>query len=102
MRRLPRSRWARVTAGLAFLTGGLLGFLPIVGFWMIPIGLALLGYDLPAVRRFNRRLTVRWGRWRRRSGTGGLPVAEGGTRKTTRRKARGAGTGNDETRDSRA
>ncbi len=79
--------------GLAFLIGGLLGFLPIVGFWMIPIGLALLGYDLPVVRRFNRRLMVRWGRWRARHRRGDLSEAKGRTRKTTRRPPNGERTG---------
>lgn len=82
IRRLPRSRWIRLVLGVLFLGGGLLGFLPIVGFWMIPIGLALLGSDLPAVRRFNRRMMVRWGRWREQHRDRGLPGARSGTRKT--------------------
>lgn len=91
MRRLPRSRWIRLVLGVLFLIGGLLGFLPIVGFWMIPIGLALLGSDLPAVRRFNRRLMVRWGRWRARHSGKGLSAEEGGTRKSARVGLNGAG-----------
>ena len=30
--------------------GGMLGFLPVLGFWMLPIGLALLAYDVPPMR----------------------------------------------------
>jgi hypothetical protein len=41
--------------------GGLLGFLPVLGFWMIPVGLAILAIDFPPVRRFQRRMTVKIG-----------------------------------------
>ena len=43
--------------------GGLVGFLPVVGFWMVPVGLAILAVDFPPVRRFQRRMTVRFGNW---------------------------------------
>ena len=55
---LPRSRIARLGLGGALVLGGTLGFLPILGFWMIPLGLLILSSDIPTVRRFNRRLTV--------------------------------------------
>lgn len=43
--------------GLVLVAGGVLGFLPILGFWMIPLGLALLATDIPPMRRwFMRRL----------------------------------------------
>lgn len=29
---------------------GLLGFLPILGFWMLPLGVALLASDVPPLR----------------------------------------------------
>ncbi len=61
---MPRSRLARTIIGLLLLIGGILGFLPIVGFWMIPLGLIVLSVDFPMVRRFRRRLAVRWGRTR--------------------------------------
>ncbi len=65
MERLPRSPLLRRILGVLFLVGGILGFLPILGFWMIPIGLALLSADSPCMRRLSRRLAVRWGRLRR-------------------------------------
>lgn len=61
---MPRSRLARSIVGLLLLIGGILGFLPIVGFWMIPLGLIVLSVDSPMVRRFSRRLAVRWARAR--------------------------------------
>ena len=58
-------RWLRITVGVCLVIGGLLGFLPILGFWMIPLGLIVLSYDLTFVRRWRRQLEVRWLRWRR-------------------------------------
>ena len=55
---LPRNRVLRVALGLVLILGGLLGFLPILGFWMIPVGLTVLAVDMPAVRRFQRRANV--------------------------------------------
>lgn len=59
---IPRNRLARMIIGSLLLIGGMLGFLPVVGFWMIPLGLIVLSVDFPMVRRFRRRLAVRWGR----------------------------------------
>ena len=65
VRRYPR--WLRLGIGVLLLLGGILGFLPIVGFWMFPLGLLVLSYDLPLVRRWRRRLEVRGlRRWRAR------------------------------------
>jgi hypothetical protein len=50
--------------GYALLLGGMFGFLPVLGFWMIPLGFALLSIDNPSVRRLRRKAEVRWGRWR--------------------------------------
>ena len=33
------------------MLGGLLGFLPVLGFWMLPLGVILLAEDIPVVRR---------------------------------------------------
>jgi hypothetical protein len=61
-------RWLRLAIGILLLLGGILGFLPILGFWMLPLGLLVLSYDLPTVRRWRRRLEVGWlRRWRGRS-----------------------------------
>ncbi len=61
---LPGSRWLRLFLGVLFVLGGLVGFLPILGFWMIPVGLLILSVDIPWVRRKRRRLAVWWGRRR--------------------------------------
>jgi len=52
----------RVALGAALIVGGLVGFLPILGFWMLPLGLLILSIDLALVRRHRRRLQVWWGR----------------------------------------
>ncbi|RCL00440.1 MAG: hypothetical protein JSC085_000881 [Candidatus Tokpelaia sp. JSC085] len=56
---LPRSLPMRRFVGGTFVLGGLLGFLPILGFWMLPIGLMILSRDSPWLRRFRRRAEVR-------------------------------------------
>ena len=58
--RLPRSRAARITIGTLLVLGGCLGFLPVLGFWMIPLGLFILSYDFATVRRWRRRMEVWW------------------------------------------
>jgi hypothetical protein len=49
--------------GFLLLLGGLLGFLPVLGFWMVPLGLLVLAIDFPIARRIKRRLEVWLGRW---------------------------------------
>ncbi|MFN4087474.1 MAG: hypothetical protein ACK4QW_00315 [Alphaproteobacteria bacterium] len=72
MRRLrqPEARWIRIPAGILLVIGGLLGFLPILGFWMLPLGLLLLAEDYPPGQRAIRRAMVAgrriWRRQRRR------------------------------------
>ena len=57
---LPKSRWARIFVGIGLIFGGILGFLPILGFWMVPLGFLVLSIDLPVVRRWRRKLTAWW------------------------------------------
>jgi len=63
---LPQSRGLRIGLGIALVLGGIVGFLPILGFWMVPLGLLVLSVDLPPVRRARRRLSVWWARRRAR------------------------------------
>jgi hypothetical protein len=60
---VPGNPLLRVAFGILLIIGGLLGFLPIVGFWMVPLGLVVLSVDFPPVRRFRRNATVKIGYW---------------------------------------
>jgi hypothetical protein len=64
---LPRSRGMRVAIGIGLCFLGVLGFLPILGFWMIPLGILVLSYEFALVRRFRRRAVVWWERRQRGS-----------------------------------
>ena len=55
-------RWPRTTLGIVLIIGGVLGFLPVLGYWMIPLGLAMLAVDWPWARRWSRKLISWWGR----------------------------------------
>lgn len=37
--------------GALLIVGGVFGFLPILGFWMIPLGAAFIALDVPPLRR---------------------------------------------------
>lgn len=50
----------RITAGGALVVGGLFGFLPILGFWMVPLGLVLMFFDVPWVRQRWLRFRLWW------------------------------------------
>jgi hypothetical protein len=56
---LPARAPVRVTLGSGLIIGGFLGFLPILGFWMVPLGFLILSQDLPMVRRWRRSLVVK-------------------------------------------
>ena len=60
---LPGNRLLRMALGIVLVIGGLLGFLPVLGFWMIPLGLIVLSVDSPGIRRFRRNSTVKFGHW---------------------------------------
>ena len=65
---LPQSKPIRIGLGILLVAFGLVGFLPIVGFWMIPLGLLVLSVDVPIVRRWRRQLAVWWHRDRKETG----------------------------------
>jgi hypothetical protein len=46
------SRWpARVAISLLLVVGGLLSFLPVLGLWMLPLGLIIISQDVPVLQR---------------------------------------------------
>src|SRR4030095_3929042 len=69
--RQPSSRWVRLPAGIVLVIGGVFAVLPVLGLWMIPLGLLLLAQDAPFLRRpLSRTLTWLERRWRPWGGQG--------------------------------
>jgi hypothetical protein len=44
--RRPEARWVRIPLGVLLVLGGIFSFLPVLGIWMLPLGLLLLALDL--------------------------------------------------------
>lgn len=59
----PQAKWVRLPLGVALIAGGALGFLPVLGFWMLPIGALLVGEDIPPVRRATLHVLGRIQAW---------------------------------------
>lgn len=58
-------RVVRILIGAALVIGGVFGFLPVLGFWMIPLGVVVMFFDVPWVKA--RWLAVRnWWKERRK------------------------------------
>ena len=49
--RRPSSRWVRLPLALVLIVGGFLSFLPILGLWMLPLGLVLFAQDVPILQK---------------------------------------------------
>lgn len=67
--RQPGSRFVRIPLGFVLVLGGIFSFLPVLGIWMLPLGLLLLALDLPflqtPVSGSITRVERRWSTWRR-------------------------------------
>ena len=67
--REPSSRWVRIPMGVLLIVAGIFSVLPVLGLWMLPLGLLLLAQDLPFLRRPMRQALVwaerQWIRWKR-------------------------------------
>jgi hypothetical protein len=63
---LPGSAAVRIVFGVLLILCGFLGFLPILGFWMVPLGVMVLSVDLPIARRLRRKVEVWWGKRKER------------------------------------
>jgi hypothetical protein len=64
--RQPSARWVRWPLAVILIVGGIFGILPVLGLWMLPLGLVLIAQDIPFLRGPLGRL-VAWinDRWRR-------------------------------------
>jgi hypothetical protein len=72
--RHPDARWVRIPVGVLFLLGGVFSILPVLGIWMLPLGLLLLAYDVPFMRKPVARFTIwttqKWAAFRGGATTG--------------------------------
>ena len=53
------SFWVRLPLALLLMACGVFGFLPILGFWMLPLGLILIAQDIAPLRPPIARL-IAW------------------------------------------
>ncbi len=49
--RRPGLIFVRVPLGILLILGGIFSFLPVLGIWMLPLGLLMLAVDIPPLRR---------------------------------------------------
>ena len=67
--RRPGARWFRVPLAILLILGGTFSFLPVLGLWMLPLGLLLLAIDLVflqgPVNLAIVRGTRKWSTWSR-------------------------------------
>lgn len=69
---------ARIILATLLLIGGLLGALPILGFWMIPLGLLILSLDFRWARRGYLGIILWFRRRRNRAKTKPAQAAKTG------------------------
>ncbi len=48
--RKPSSRLVRIPLAILLIVGGIFSFLPILGLWMLPLGLVLFAQDVPLLQ----------------------------------------------------
>ncbi|MCZ4271647.1 hypothetical protein [Maritalea porphyrae] len=61
--RHPYARVIRIPLGLLLVLGGILSILPLLGIWMLPLGLLLLAVDVPLLRGPVASTIIRVRRW---------------------------------------
>lgn len=57
--RHPGRKTVRIGAAILLTIGGIFSILPILGLWMLPLGLALLSDDVPALKP-HLETSARW------------------------------------------
>jgi hypothetical protein len=48
--RRPSSRLVRIPLAALLIVGGIFSFLPVLGLWMLPLGLLLFAQDIPMLQ----------------------------------------------------
>jgi hypothetical protein len=58
------SPWVRISLGGALILGGIFSILPVLGIWMLPLGLVMISKDVaflrPPVIRFMDWINAKW------------------------------------------
>jgi hypothetical protein len=54
--RKPSSRLARIPLAILLIGGGIFSFLPVLGLWMLPLGLLLISQDVPVLQKPMSRM----------------------------------------------
>ena len=49
--RKPSSRLVRIPLAILLIAGGFFSFLPVLGLWMLPLGLLLVAQDMPMLQK---------------------------------------------------
>ncbi len=49
--RRPSSMMVRIPLALLLVVGGIFSFLPVLGLWMLPLGLVLIAQDVPYLQK---------------------------------------------------
>jgi membrane-bound ClpP family serine protease len=49
--RKPSSRLVRIPLAILLIAGGIFSFLPVLGLWMLPLGLLLFAQDVPMLQK---------------------------------------------------
>lgn len=57
--RRPSSKLVRIPLAVLLVGGGIFGFLPVLGLWMLPLGIALIAQDVPVLEKPTAR-TLGW------------------------------------------
>jgi hypothetical protein len=66
--RRPSSRFARIPLAILLVFGGVFSFLPVLGLWMLPLGLLLIAQDVPVLQKpMSRMLGWIERKWEERS-----------------------------------
>ena len=54
--RKPSSRYVRLPLAVLLVGGGVFSFLPVLGLWMLPLGLVLFAQDVPFLQKPMARI----------------------------------------------
>ena len=61
--RKPSARLLRIPIGVLLVFGGIFSILPILGLWMLPLGLLLLAIDFPPLQTPIAWVIIKGQRW---------------------------------------